>query len=118
MQHNPYAPPTPGIAPNPYGQHYGQGAPFQAWPDGPDLAVQKDAPLPGVCMKCGSHDAPNRRNQQFVWTPPWVFIFFLISPIIGAIIAVIVQKKGRLLLPLCMSCNSRWKAGAWMIAGG
>jgi len=111
MQHNPYAPPSPGIAPNPYGTPSAPGGPFAAWAEGPDLSVQKEAPLPGVCMKCGSHDAPNRRNQQFVWTPPWVFIFFLVSPIIGAIIAVIVQKKGRLLLPLCHACSARWKNG-------
>lgn len=122
MQPNPYGPPpNPYAAPNPYGAPaavpYGAYAPagFQAWPEGRDLAIQKEAPLPGVCMKCGSHDAPNRRNQQFVWTPPWVFIFFLISPIIGAIIMVFVQKKGRLLLPLCTPCNDRWKAGAWML---
>jgi hypothetical protein len=132
MQPNPYgAPPNPYAPPSPYGAPaavpygaYGP-APFQAWPDGPDLAVQKEAPLPGVCVKCGSHDAPNRRNQQFVWTPPWVFIFFLLSPIIGAIIAVIVQKKGRLLLPLCNDCSARWKQGmlflglsiVWLILG-
>ena len=61
-------------------------------------------------MKCGSHDAPNRRNQQFVWTPPWVYVFFRISPIIGAIIAVIVQKKGRA-PPAALVAQSRWKNG-------
>jgi hypothetical protein len=114
---NPYAPPNPYGAPQavPYGQLGGPGGPFAAWPDGPDLAVQKEAPLPSICMKCGVNDAPNRRNQQFVWTPPWVFIFFLVSPIIGAIIAVIVQKKGRLHLPLCHACNSRWKNGILLL---
>ena len=44
---NPYAAPNPYGAPQalPYGQHGGSGGPFAAWSDGPDLAVQKEAPL-------------------------------------------------------------------------
>lgn len=121
MQPNPYGPPNPYAAPSPYGAPaavpygaYGP-APYQAWPDGRDLAVQKEASLPAVCVKCGAHDAPNRRNHQFVWTPPWVFVFFAVGPLIGAIVMVIVQKRGRLLLPLCTACEQRWRAGAWMV---
>jgi hypothetical protein len=40
-------------------------------------------------VKCGSLDAPQRRNNQFVWTPPWVYVLVLISPIVVAIVAMI-----------------------------
>ena len=108
---NPYAPPNPYGAPQavPYGQMGAPGGPYAAWPDGEDLAIQKEAPLPAVCMKCGSMDAPHRRNQQFVFSPPWVIVVVVISPLIGAIIMLLVQKKGRLHVPLCNQCHARWK---------
>lgn len=111
---NPYAPPQQA-APMAYG--YGVVGGYAAWPDGANLAIQKDAPLPSVCVKCGQHGS-ERRNQQFVWTPPWVFIIFVISPVIAAIVALVVQKKGRLQLPLCPTCNARWKQGTLIIVGG
>ncbi len=114
---NPYAPPE--YRPHqPMAQGYGVPGGFAAWPDGPNLAVQKDASLPAVCVKCGAAPAHQRKNQQFVWTPPWVFIIFFVSPIIGAIVAMIVQKKGRLQLPLCDLCLGRWKQGTLMVVGG
>jgi uncharacterized membrane protein len=113
---NPYAPPQQVQPVAAYG--YGVAGGYLAWPEGSDLAIQKDAALPSVCVKCGNGHAPQRRNQQFVWTPPWVFILFLVSPIIAAIVAMIVQKKGRLQLPLCDECHSRWKTGVLMVALG
>jgi hypothetical protein len=113
---NPYAPPQQGPQPMAYG--YGVTGGYAAWPDGQNVAIQKDAPLPPVCVKCGAAPVNQRRNQQFVWTPPWVFIIFFVSPIIGAIVAMVVQKKGRLQLPLCDNDFARWKQGTLMIVGG
>jgi hypothetical protein len=112
---NPYAPPGQQQQPTVHGYRTAGG--YAAWPDGKGIAVQKDAALPPVCVKCGMH-GNQRRNQQFVWTPPWVFIIFFVSPIIGAIVAMVVQKKGRLQLPLCDACFSRWKMGTLIIVGG
>lgn len=113
---NPYAPPQQVQPPAAYG--YGVAGGYAAWPEGENLSIQKDAPLPPVCVKCGAAPAAHRRNQQFVFTPPWVFIIFFVSPIIGAIVAMIVQKKGRLQLPLCDECQARWKTGTLMVVGG
>jgi hypothetical protein len=100
---NPYAPPT---APIPTGGGYG-GAFAQMVGDA--LVVSKDAPLPDVCVKCAA-PAVTRRKQQFVYTPQWVIVILLLSLLIGAIVAVIVQKKGTLQLPLCEACAARWKS--------
>lgn len=113
---NPYAPPQQGPQPMAYG--YGVAGGYAAWPDGQNVSIQKDAPLPAVCVKCGGGPANQRRNHQFVWTPPWVFIIFFVSPIIGAVVAMVVQKKGRLQLPLCDLDLARWKQGTLMIVGG
>lgn len=119
---NPYSPPNPYQPPGPYGHAYvpaqpGYGA-FLAYLEGLDLAVQKEAPLPNVCVKCGVSPTQHRRNQQFVWNPPWVLFLFILSPVIAAIVALIMQKKGRLHLPLCSACESRWKMGLVMVILG
>jgi len=111
---NPYAPPQANYPPTAYYAQPSFGT-FQAWVEGDALVVQKEAPLPACCMKCASPVVTQRRNQRFVFTPPWVFVFFFISPLIGAIIALIVQKKGRLDVPLCEQCSSRWKQGLVML---
>jgi len=72
------------------------------------LIVSKEAPLPDVCVKCAA-PSTTRRKQQFVYTPPWVFALMIFSLLIGAIVAMIVQKRGTLHLPLCESCARRWR---------
>lgn len=118
---NPYQAPNPYSPPTPYGQAYqpyGGAGSFAAFMEGPDLAVQKDAPLPDVCVKCGATPCQHRRNHQFVWNPPWIIFLFLLSPVIAAVVALIVQKKGRLQLPLCSTCQTRWTRGIFIILGG
>jgi MFS family permease len=103
---NPYAPPTAAI---------GEGLPgaggFTAYLEGDRLVVQKEAPLPPVCMKCGSREVTERRKQLFVWNPQWAIILMLVTGLIGMIVMVMVQKKGTLHLPLCAPCARRWKTG-------
>lgn len=121
---NPYAPPQ-AYPPAPYyAQPPGQGS-FQAWIEGDALHVEKEAPLPDCCMKCGSTQITTRRNQRFAWTPQWVFIFFFVSGLIALILVLVLQKKGRLHVPLCAACANRWSQGllimwlavGWLIAG-
>lgn len=119
---NPYTPPNPYQPPAAYGQAYapayGPPGAFVAFVEGSDLAVQKEAPLPPVCMKCGLAPAEHRRNQQFVWNPQWIVFLVLLSPIVAAVVALIVQKRGRLMLPLCQRCDSSWKMGTLLIVLG
>jgi hypothetical protein len=120
---NPYAPPQ-AQQPSPYYANPGQGS-FQAWIEGDALSVEKEAPLPDCCMKCGSPSIAIRRNQQFAWTPQWVYLLFLVSGLIAIILALVLQKKGRLHVPLCANCAQRWSQGllllwlsiGWLIVG-
>ncbi|MGZ3421765.1 MAG: hypothetical protein ACXVEE_28070 [Polyangiales bacterium] len=120
---NPYAPPQ-AYPPAPYYAQPGQGM-FQAWIEGDALHVQNEAPLPDCCMKCGSTAIAVRRNQLFAWTPQWVYLFFLVSGLIAIVLALVLQKKGRLQVPLCANCAQRWSQGmlffwlaiAWLVLG-
>jgi hypothetical protein len=116
---NPYAPPQ-AYQPAPYYAQPSQGS-FQAWIEGDALHVEKEAPLPDCCMKCGSPSIAIRRNQQFAWTPQWVYLLFLVSGLIAVILALVLQKKGRLHIPLCASCAQRWSQGLlllWLSVAG
>jgi hypothetical protein len=120
---NPYAPPQVH-PPAPYYAQPGQGA-FQAWIEGDLLHVQKEAPLPDCCMKCGSTAIAVRRNQLYTWSPQWAYLFFLVSGLIAIILVLVMQKKGRLHVPLCADCARRWSQGmlymwlsiAWLVVG-
>ncbi len=103
---DPYAPPQAGR-----GAYVVPGGPFAAWVEGDLLAVQKGASLPDVCIQCASPAIAHRRTQRFVWNPPWVIFMYLVSPILGVIVALFVQKKGQLVLPWCASCDARRRAG-------
>jgi hypothetical protein len=81
---------------------------FWAARQGDDLIVQSGAPLPDVCVKCGKRGGNSLRYQNFVWTPRWVYLLVFVNLIVVAIVAMVMQKKGRLALPLCPSCKSRW----------
>lgn len=81
---------------------------FLAARSGADLIVQKSAPLPEVCVKCGKRDRLTRKQTRFAWTPPWIYATALLSVLIMAILAAVLQKRGALSLPLCPECRSRW----------
>jgi hypothetical protein len=98
---------------------------FMAARSGRDLIVQKAAPLPDVCVKCGRRDGITRKNVRFSWTPPWIFATALISILITAILSAILTKRGNLDLPLCPECRGRWGkataaavlSGLWVVFG-
>ena len=81
---------------------------FVAYVQGEDLVVTKLAPLPDVCVKCGTREGLARKLKKFTWVSPWVWLLAIVSVLIAAIIAAILQKRGELWLPLCARCKSRW----------
>lgn len=119
--YNPYAPPAPPYPGAPQGgwqqQQYG-GPPrahFTAYVLGEDLVVSKMAPLPHVCIKCGTRDGVTLQKRKFTWVSPWVYLLAIVSVLIAAIIAAILQKRGELWVPLCAACKSRWTMATLMI---
>jgi hypothetical protein len=109
---NPYAPPgDPAETPDP-------GEPgkkkkkkrgeYRAHLDGDVLVLSRDARLPSVCMKCGSHQEIIQRPVKFQWTPPWAR--YLAFCLIGLIAILVTTKRAELAIPLCPRDNARWTA--------
>ncbi|MSP60365.1 MAG: hypothetical protein EXR72_08495 [Myxococcales bacterium] len=98
---------------------------FWAASSGEDLMVEKGAPLPEVCVKCGRTDGIERRNQNFSWFPPWIYALLLVNLLVMAVVSTVLRKQGRLWLPLCHDCARRWRKAnlvqgltiAWLIVG-
>jgi hypothetical protein len=97
---NPYA--APGA---PVGSHGSGGS---ARLEGDVLVVTKDAAMPSVCIKCGTHDGIMRRQAKFQWTPVWARISIVLCTVGGLIAILVTTKRATLAVPLCVPCNQRW----------
>ena len=83
--------------------------------DGKALVLSHDAPLPDVCMKCGSHDGITRREVLFSWSPAWVR--YLIFCIIGVLLQLLMRVRATFVVPLCAPCNARWSHARYATRG-
>jgi hypothetical protein len=101
-------------APNPYASpqgYYQQPAPQKPaafaglWRQGNILVMHKLAPLPDICL-LSNQPATKRLSRTMYWHQPWIYIVFLISPVIYFIVAVIVQKNATIRIGL----NDEWYA--------
>jgi hypothetical protein len=82
------------------------------------------APLPGqavelppICVRCGVQANGKPVKKTFSWHHPALYIL-LLSPIIYAIVAVIVRKSMKVNVPLCNQHAQRRKTAiifAWLI---
>ena len=90
-------------------------APTGACRDGKTLIIPRGASLPASCVKCGQ-PAQTPWVKKFAWHTPWLY-FLIIFPglLIYAIVAMIVQKKIELKIPLCDFHHAERKR--WMIIG-
>ena len=63
--------------------------------------------LPDLCMKCG---APSlvRKKRTFSWYPPWVGVLLLAGLVPFVIVAVILTKRCRVVVPLCEQHKNHW----------
>jgi hypothetical protein len=64
--------------------------------------------LPNVCMRCGA-PATVMTKKNFSWQPPWIAITILGGLLPYIIIALILQKKMRLLAPMCPQHQNHWQ---------
>jgi hypothetical protein len=112
---NPYEAPRPSAEGPSAGRARGK---YYAALDGEKLVVQKDAELPSVCLKCGSHDGILRRKAKFQWTPVWARILVPFCWPAGLIAILATTKRGTLDVPLCGSCNARWSQAVGAIVVG
>jgi hypothetical protein len=65
--------------------------------------------FPALCVKCAAPGPLYGRLQAFGWFPAWTYAFFLLGPLPAIIVQLIVTKRATLNLPVCPSCNSRWR---------
>ncbi len=88
---------------------------YAAHLDGKALVLSHDAPLPDVCMKCGSHDGIARREVTFSWSPAWVR--YLIFCLIGVLLQLLMRVRATFIVPLCAPCNHRWSLARYATLG-
>lgn len=82
--------------------------------DGKKLIVPRGAALPASCVKCGQ-PAHVPWVKKFAWHHPAILLVVLINILIYAIVALIVQKKMELKVPLCDFHHMERKR--WIIIG-
>lgn len=94
---NPYAAPAvdPEFMPPPYVK--GEGA----WREGKLLVMSEGAGLPDRCIKCNAPAAGYRLKRTLVWHPPGWYLLILLHVLLYVIVALIVRKKVKVMLPLC-----------------
>ncbi len=109
QEFNPYAAPLADLSysrdPNEVG----------VWRDGSLLVMNKEAELPDRCLKCNEPANGWKLKKSLIWHNPMLYIL-LISPLIYVIVAVIVQKKAKLRVPLCQAHRrSRRNLNLWAL---
>jgi len=77
--------------------------------EGKALVIAGEGELPGVCMKCGTHDGIVRRAAKLAWTPLWARMMMFC--VVGLIATALTRRVAELVIPLCVRCNARWSAG-------
>jgi hypothetical protein len=85
------------------------GGALEARVEGGYLAFNKNAELPDICVKCGARQGIVRRSQPFSYTLPWVFALLVFCNIGGLIAMLVTMKRVKVNLPLCTTCNARWR---------
>ena len=115
-QINPYAAPQMGAgyqAPN-VSQHAFAGL----WRQGNLLVMHKSAPIPDVCW-LSNQPSRRRLKRTLHWHQPAIYIILLISPLIYIIVALIMQQKATIQLPLSEEWYARRRTRmliAWAIS--
>lgn len=99
---------------------YRASHPKQGWPvwrEGDLVVVHPGTQLPPYCVKCMA-PATHFVEKTLAWHTPAVYLTMLISPIVYAIVAMIVTKRAKVSAGLCdVHHKRRWRtlAAAWVI---
>ncbi len=79
-----------------------------AYRDGDILVVPTGCALPPNCMKCNAPIGDNYLKKTFRWHSPWLYVLVFFGLILYMIVALIVQKKSKIEIPLCSKHRS-WR---------
>jgi type IV pilus assembly protein PilA len=77
------------------------------------LVVPRNSVLPARCVKCGNTPTDPWLRKTFSWHHRGYY-FFLISPILYVIIALIVRKRVEVSIPLCKTHKSIRRKRLWV----
>ncbi|MEZ4373105.1 MAG: hypothetical protein AB7K71_07730 [Polyangiaceae bacterium] len=116
MSDNPYAPPESEAAPGDL--EVDGGGRYHAEQVGNDLAIDKTATFPKVCLKCGSKEVTNFQDHLFQYNPPYVFFLVFICNMLGLLAMLLMRKTAKMVIPLCSECDARWRSGKMMALVG
>lgn len=102
---NPYSPPV--APPDPTYPKVHQSTGYFA--DGHLLVIRDGAILPSRCIKTNQPIGPAdwTKTKKLTWTPQWVWLLILVSPVVLIIVAIIVQKKANLTISLSRPIRSK-----------
>jgi hypothetical protein len=80
----------------------GYGAPVVvgAWRDGGIVVLYQSSELPDACVKCGGPPV-TRLKRTVTWFPPLAYLGLLGGVLPFAVIAIVLQKKATVRVPLC-----------------
>lgn len=79
------------------------------------IPIPGNITLPPRCVKCADPASEPRLHKTFYWHHPAVYLL-LISPIIYAVVALIVRKTAIVFVPLCEAHKSERKSRLWLAA--
>lgn len=86
------------------------------WADGDELVFSRNTRFPPCCIKCGAASS-TELHKTLVWHPQWLYVLILFPGwLIYLIVALAMQKKAEVALPLCQPHHERrrrWIVGAW-----
>ncbi|MBB5353028.1 hypothetical protein HNR46_003281 [Haloferula luteola] len=87
--------------------------------NGAFLYVRNGAVLPEICPVSGQpvDSQGYRKTRTLSWTPPWIFILFLVNLLVMLIVALIVQKKAKVLLSLSPEVRKNTAKKRWIGTG-
>lgn len=70
--------------------------------------VAQDGQLPMICMRCGA-PAIAYRKKGMTYRPGWVLLLILLGLLPFLIVALITEKRCRLMAPLCEQHEGHWR---------
>ena len=83
------------------------------------LVVQGENQIwPSRCYKCNV-STENAKQVKLYYINPWIYITFIISPLVYIIVSLIVRKKYVLNLPICdnhLKRRKRFIMSQWIVA--
>jgi hypothetical protein len=87
------------------------GVPGIVYREGVHFIFYRGAQLPPFCVKCGEPATTNPLKKEFRWHHPLLYLMILFPGLlIYAIVALIIQKKMTLLIPVCEAHLRRYRA--------